>query len=107
MRHIRAIVKEYREVIGVHDLIVHEYGAGNLMVSLHAEVPADGDMNELHDVIDTIEQRLKTELRLAVIRMTRPLDTNDSLVQGEAAEVQAPYAALAATPVGSRPRFAW
>ena len=62
VRRIREIVKEYREVIGVHDLIVHQYGAGNLMVSLHAEVPADGDMNELHDVIDVIEDVYKRQV---------------------------------------------
>lgn len=88
VRRIRAIVREYKEVIGVHDLIVHEYGAGNLMVSLHAEVPADGDLNELHDVIDVIEQRLKRELNCHAVIHMDPLATNDSLVGETRQKVQ-------------------
>ena len=99
VRHIRAIVKEYKEVIGVHDLIVHEYGAGNLMVSLHAEVPSDGDMNELHDVIDTIEQRLKTELHCHAVIHMDPLDTNDSLVGETRGKVQEAVRAALDAPV--------
>ena len=88
VRRIRAIVREYKEVIGIHDLIVHEYGAGNLMVSLHAEVPADGDLNELHDVIDVIEQRLKSELNCHAVIHMDPLATNDSLVGETRQKVQ-------------------
>ena len=99
VRRIRAIVKEYKEVIGVHDLIVHEYGAGNLMVSLHAEVPSDGDMNELHDVIDTIEQRLKTELHCHAVIHMDPLDTNDSLVGETRGKVQEAVRAALDAPV--------
>ena len=42
---------------GIHDLIVHDYGPGRVMISLHAEVPAHGDIMALHDEIDNIEQR--------------------------------------------------
>ena len=99
VRRIREIVKEYREVIGVHDLIVHQYGAGNLMVSLHAEVPADGDMNELHDVIDTIEQRLKRELNCHAVIHMDPLDTNDTLICETRAKVQEAICATLDAPV--------
>ena len=80
VRQIVKIVREYEEVKGIHDLIVHEYGAGNLIVSLHAEVSADGDMMELHDVIDTIERRLKSELNCHAVIHMDPLATDDSLV---------------------------
>ena len=46
-------------ILGIHDLVYHDYGPGRAMMSLHAEVPADGDFLVLHDVIDHIERELK------------------------------------------------
>lgn len=78
VERIQQIVLSYPEVQNVHDLVVHDYGPGRVMISLHAEVPADGDLLQLHDVIDNIEQRLKKELGcMAVIHMD-PIATNDA-----------------------------
>ena len=78
VEHIEQIVLSYPEVLNVHDLIVHDYGPGRMMISLHAEVPADGDLLQLHDVIDNAEHRLKKELGcMAVIHMD-PIITNDA-----------------------------
>ena len=78
VEHIQQIVLSYPEVQNVHDLVVHDYGPGRVMISLHAEVPADGDLLQLHDVIDNIEHRLKKELGcMAVIHMD-PIVTNDA-----------------------------
>ena len=67
---IEQIVLSYPEVLNIHDLIVHDYGPGRMMISLHAEVSADGDLLQLHDVIDNAEHRLKKELGcMAVIHM--------------------------------------
>ena len=75
---IEQIVLSYPEVLNVHDLIVHDYGPGRMMISLHAEVSADGDLLQLHDVIDNAEHRLKKELGcMAVIHMD-PIITNDA-----------------------------
>ncbi len=55
---------------GIHDLIVHNYGPGRVLISLHAEVPAYGNLLELHELIDTIERELKELLHChAVIHM--------------------------------------
>ena len=59
---IESIVQSYPQVLGIHDLIVHDYGPGRVMISLHAEVPASGDMLHLHDTIDNIERQLHREL---------------------------------------------
>lgn len=59
---IEEIVMSHSEIVGIHDLIVHDYGPGRLMITLHAEVPEDGNIVELHDVIDNIEVELKKEL---------------------------------------------
>ncbi len=78
VERIEQIVLSYPEVLNVHDLIVHDYGHGRMMISLHAEVSADGDLLQLHDVIDNAEHRLKKELGcMAVIHMD-PIITNDA-----------------------------
>ena len=78
VERIEQIVLSYPEVLNIHDLIVHDYGPGRMMISLHAEVPADGDLLQLHDVIDNAEHRLKKELGcMAVIHMD-PIITNDA-----------------------------
>ena len=59
---ITSIVLSHSEVMNVHDLIVHDYGPGRLMVSLHAEVPGNGNIYALHDTIDTIEYELSSKL---------------------------------------------
>ena len=53
------IVLGHDYILGVHDLVYHDYGPGRAMMSLHAEVPADGNFLEIHDVIDHIERELK------------------------------------------------
>lgn len=70
VRDITDIVMSHPEVLNVHDLIVHDYGPGRLMISLHAEVPGDGDIYALHDAIDTAEYELQQKLGCsAVIHM--------------------------------------
>lgn len=67
---IESIVTSYEEILGTHDLIVHDYGPGRTMISLHAEVSSKGDLLSLHDIIDNIERTLKKELLCdAVIHM--------------------------------------
>ena len=67
---VEKIVRSSDKVIGMHDLIVHDYGPGRVMISLHAEVPGNGDVFELHDEIDNLENRLNEELNChAVIHM--------------------------------------
>lgn len=77
VEHIRTLVLAYPEVLGIHDLIVHNYGPGRVMISLHAEVPASGNILELHDTIDCIEQRLKTELSCEAVIHMDPILTDD------------------------------
>ncbi len=57
---IDRVVLAHKDVLGIHDLVYHDYGPGRAMMSFHAEVPADGDFLALHDLIDHIERELKT-----------------------------------------------
>ena len=74
---IEEIVEAEEDIIGIHDLIVHNYGPGRVMISLHAEVPADGDILALHDMIDNVEHRLKSELHCAAVIHMDPVCTKD------------------------------
>lgn len=89
VRDITDIVMGHPEVLNVHDLIVHDYGPGRLMISLHAEVPGDGDIYALHDAIDTAEYELQQKLGCsAVIHMdpVSPDGTKTAHMREELAE---------------------
>lgn len=68
------------EVLGVHDLVVHDYGPGRRMVSLHAEVPANGDILALHDAIDHLEHELRDTLGCETVIHMDPIVTDDASV---------------------------
>lgn len=70
IEQIKEITLSYKEIVGIHDLVVHDYGPGRVMISLHGEVPGNGNIFELHDVIDRAEKELKEKLGCeAVIHM--------------------------------------
>lgn len=77
---ITDIVRSCELVTGMHDLVVHDYGAGRRMISLHAEVPADGDIMTTHDAIDLIERRLARELSCHAVIHMDPIATDDALI---------------------------
>ncbi|MDO4540080.1 MAG: cation diffusion facilitator family transporter [Syntrophomonadaceae bacterium] len=79
---IQDMVMAHEMVSGIHDLVVHDYGPGRLMISLHVEVPSDRDILEIHDEIDLIETELREELDcLATIHMD-PIAVNDAFTVG-------------------------
>ena len=59
---IKAIVAEFPEALGIHDMVVHSYGPGRFVANLHIEVDGSKDIFESHDMIDLIEKRLNSEL---------------------------------------------
>lgn len=75
---ISALVCAHEEVIGVHDLIVHDYGPGRMMVSLHAEVAAEADLEVMHDAIDNIEQELAHRLSCRAVIHMDPIRLGDA-----------------------------
>lgn len=87
VKQIEELVLSHEQVCGIHDLIVHDYGPGRVMVSLHAEVPAEGNMVELHDIIDNIEGDLKRELNCEAVIHMDPVVTKDSHIQEMKKEV--------------------
>ena len=77
---IGRIVTAHAEVCGMHDLIVHDYGPGRRMISLHAEVSSDGDILALHDAIDNIERELKAQLACDAVIQMDPIVTSDDKI---------------------------
>jgi len=78
---VEDIVMSYDQVIGIHDIMVHNYGPGRLIISLHAEVSADGDLLALHDTIDLIEHRLHNELNCSAVIHMDPVCIHDEMTQ--------------------------
>lgn len=70
-------VLSYKDIVGVHDLIVHNYGPGRSIVSLHAEVPCHADILQIHDTIDCIERELKKEFDCEAVIHMDPIVTDD------------------------------
>lgn len=81
VKRIEEIVLSYDDVIGIHDLIVHDYGPGRVMVSLHAEVPSSGNLLTLHDMIDNIEHRLRSTLKCDAVIHMDPICLDDKETQ--------------------------
>lgn len=69
----------YDGVLGIHDLIVHNYGPGRIFASVHVEVDANGDLIASHDVIDNIERTISEDLKIELVAHMDPLDTEDPL----------------------------
>lgn len=80
VEQIEEIVMSYELVQGIHDLVVHDYGPGRVMISLHAEVPAEEDILEIHDMIDVIENDLADKLNCEAVIHMDPLVTKDERV---------------------------
>ena len=77
---IRAITAEYPDIIGIHDMMVHNYGPGRFIASFHAEVDGRADIFALHDTIDLVEKRISTELGIPCSIHMDPIDKNDETV---------------------------
>lgn len=80
VEQIEKIVLAHEEICGMHDLLVHDYGPGRRMISLHAEVPAEGDILRLHDVVDDAEMELQKELNCAAVIHMDPVVTKDTYI---------------------------
>lgn len=74
---IEKLVMEFPHVEGVHDLVVHDYGPGRMMISLHAEVPGNEDIYVLHDEIDRIERELKVKLQCEAVIHMDPIEVDN------------------------------
>lgn len=87
VREIEQTVMEYQDVVGVHDMVVHNYGPGRMMISLHAEVPGNMDIYQLHDTIDLVELEIKQKFQCEAVIHMDPIATDDEQVMSLRQEV--------------------
>ena len=80
VRRVNDIVMAHPEVIGIHDLVVHDYGPGRKMVTLHTEVDGKGDFFTLHDAIDNIERELTAECGCHATIHMDPVESDNEIV---------------------------
>lgn len=84
---LRALALSYPEIVGIHDIMVHNYGPSRTIASLHAEVPANHDIIYAHEVIDRAEREIAQKLNITVIIHLDPLVTDDKRVNEVREEV--------------------
>lgn len=81
VKEITDLVLSSPNIIGIHELTVHNYGPGKSMISMHAEMPAEKNIIELHEEIDLMEKKLKEKFGCSAIIHMDPIVTNDVNVQ--------------------------
>ncbi|MBR3844142.1 MAG: cation transporter [Clostridia bacterium] len=80
VKQIKETVLSHQEVVGIHDMLIHDYGPGRVLVSLHAEVPGDGDIYAMHDAIDHIEMELMEKYHCETTIHMDPVEVNNEKV---------------------------
>lgn len=86
-RQLLAMLEEREDILGTHDLILHDYGPGRCFASVHAEVPADANLIELHEVIDKAERDIGEKLGIPVCIHMDPVITGDEQADEAAARL--------------------
>ncbi|MDD7415505.1 MAG: cation diffusion facilitator family transporter [Eubacteriales bacterium] len=88
IEEVMRIVNAHKEIIGTHDLVVHDYGPGRLMITLHAEVDASMDILVAHDAVDNIENELREKLGCSAVVHMDPIVTDDVEVNATREEIK-------------------
>ena len=77
---IKKIIAEYPDIIDIHDLMIHNYGPNHYFASFHAEVDGANDIFKLHDMIDSVEKRIQTDLNILCTIHMDPIVTDDETI---------------------------
>ncbi len=88
VRNIKETVLQEKMIVGIHDLIVHDYGPGRCIISLHAEIPDDEDFIRAHDTIDIVEKTLERKFNCMTTIHMDPIATDDEYTLNLKDEVQ-------------------
>lgn len=81
VRAIEGFILGYAPIQGIHDLVIHDYGPGRRMMSVHAEVPDTADLMTVHDVIDQVERELRRQFGMEAVIHMDPVQTGNPLVE--------------------------
>lgn len=80
VNEIESLMLQEEKIVGVHDLIVHDYGPGRIIASAHAEVPCNIDVMKLHDIIDNTEKRISKKLNIIICIHMDPVIVDDERI---------------------------
>lgn len=80
LSQIFEIIEKYPDVVGTHDIMLHNYGPEHYILSFHAEVDGEKDIFLLHDMIDNLEKEINTRLNMLCTIHMDPISTNDEIV---------------------------
>lgn len=80
VRNIRQVMLSRPQILGIHDMIIHSYGPGNLIGSAHAEVSSSGNLLQIHDTIDEIEKQIYEQLHVMMTIHMDPIETDSPQV---------------------------
>ena len=81
VKSVEDIVRKCPETVGIHDLVVHDYGAGKRFVSLHMEVDGSKEIFSLHDAADLVEREISSKLCCEAIIHMDPIDVNNPVLK--------------------------
>ena len=77
---IEAILMAHDEIVGIHDLVVHDYAPGHIMISVHAEISDKSDIIEAHELIDNVEHEIAEKMGCEAVIHMDPISTDDDRV---------------------------
>jgi divalent metal cation (Fe/Co/Zn/Cd) transporter len=80
VEEILSMIPIDKNILGTHDLAVHDYGPGKVLASIHVEVPDTVNIVEIHSTIDAIEERIEEKLRIHTVIHVDPICTDDKVV---------------------------
>ncbi|MEG0740701.1 MAG: cation diffusion facilitator family transporter [Clostridia bacterium] len=79
-RQIRELLLGFPGILGIHDLVLHDYGPGRCVASVHAEVSAHGDILDIHEMIDDAERDIGEKMHMAICIHMDPIVTDDESI---------------------------
>ncbi|MDY6013179.1 cation diffusion facilitator family transporter [Clostridium sp.] len=88
VKDIESMMLSYDNIIGIHDLIVHNYGPGRCMASAHAEIPSDIDVITIHNIIDKAEREISEKLNIYLVIHMDPICLSDDEIKKAYKEVE-------------------
>lgn len=77
---VESLLMAHDEIVGIHDLVVHDYAPGHIMISVHAEISDKSDIIEAHELIDNVEREIAEKLSCEAVIHMDPISTDDERV---------------------------
>ncbi len=80
VQQVSEILLSHEEIVGIHDLVVHDYAPGHIMISVHAEISDKSDIVEAHELIDNVEKEISEKMSCEAVIHMDPISTDDERV---------------------------